>query len=148
MYETINDYQTQQEVKAHTTLSPQQQEFLWKVQHGHQGERARDDSSYQDMSSATEVVGITTAFTYLPFAANQNSSTTSADNPYFQQPCPAAAGSSSSPVLGHVTVTGQLSPTMVVIQGGAGEILAIEDDDQEYTVMSQAGTLTIARIAA
>ena len=39
-------------------------------------------------------------------------------------------------------MTGQLSPTMVVIQGGAGEILAIEDDDQEYTVMSQAGTLT------
>ena len=144
MYETINDYQTQQEVKAHTTLSPQQQEFLWKVQHGRHGERARDDSSYQDMSSATDGVRITTGFAYPPFAANQNPGTTSTGNPYFQQPCPAAAASSSGPrpVLDHITVTGQLSPTMVVIQGGTGEILAIEDDDQEYTVMSQAGTLT------
>ena len=78
------------------------------------------------MSVAAEGVRIiTTGFIYPPFAANQNPGT-----PCFQQPCTAAAGSSSSPVLG---------PTMVVMHSGAGEIIAIED---EYIVMSQAGTLT------
>ena len=105
------------------------------MQHGRHGEGAKDHSSYQDMSSATEGVRITTAFAYPPFAAN---GTTSAGNPYFQRPCPAATGSSSSSVLGHVTMTGQLSPTLAVIQGGAGEVLTIED---EYIAMTQAETL-------
>ena len=89
------------------------------------------------MSSATDGVRITTGFAYPPFAANQNTGTTSTGNPYFQQPCPAAAASSSGPrpVLDHIiTVTGQLSPTMVVIQGGTGEILAIEDGDQDIII--------------
>ena len=143
MYETINaDSQTQQEVKAGVTVSPQQQEF----QYGSRGERSRDDYSYVEMSSANENVRITRAgFTYPPFAANQNPSTTTAGNPHFQQPCPhcsVVAGSSFIPALGHITVTGRgpVSPTMVVMRVGAGEIL--KDDDQEYTVMSQAGTLT------
>ena len=96
------------------------------------------------MSSATENTRITNAgFTYPSFAANQNPGATSAGNPHFQQLCPhcsAIVSSSFSPVLGHITVTGQLSPMMVVIQGGAGEIH--KDNDQEYTDMSQAGMLT------
>ena len=99
-------------------------------------------------SAATEGIRVTTGgatFIYPPYtAANQQNAISRPGNPYTQQPCPAAAGSSASPVFGHtVTVTGQPSPTMVVLQdrvGGGGVFL--EDDDQEYTAMSQAGTLT------
>ena len=98
-------------------------------------------------SAATEGIRVTTGratFIYPSYTASSQQNTTSRPgNPYTQQPCPAAAGSSGSPVFGHtITVTGQLSPTMVVLQdrvGGGGVIL--EDDNQKYTVMSQAGTL-------
>ena len=39
-------------------------------------------------------------------------------------------------------MTGQLSPTMITLHDGVGGGVFLEDDDQEYTVMSQAGTLT------
>ena len=151
VYETINDYQTHQEVKPNIHLSPQQQEYLWKVQHRQHGgsePRPSMDDSYQAMmssSAATRTEAVTTNFTYPPFAvANQQQQNPSsrAGNAYTQQPCPAAAGSSASPVFGHITVThaGQLSPMMITTQDGGGGFFV--DDDQEYTVMSQAGTLT------
>ena len=104
------------------------------------------DDSYQAMMSSRADPGITSgpSFTYPPFAAanqqqNALSSRVTVGNPYTDQPCPAAAGSSASPVFGHITVTGgQLSP--IILQGGGGGVF-IEEDDQEYTAMSQAGTL-------
>ena len=99
------------------------------------------------MMSSRVDPGITSgpSFTYPPFAAanqqqNALSSRVTVGNPYTDQPCPAAAGSSASPVFGHITVTGgQLSP--IILPGGGGGVF-IEEDDQEYTAMSQAGTLT------
>ena len=107
-----------------------------------------DDTSYQAMMSsaaATEGITVTTGrpgFIYPPFAvANQQSPSPRVGNPYTQQPCPAAAGSSASPVFGHVTVASQLSPIMIMLPQDGGDAF-FEDDDQEYTAMSQAGTLT------
>jgi hypothetical protein len=155
VYETINDYPSQQ-VKPNIHLSPQQQEYLWKVQHRQHGgrePRPSMDDSYQAMmssSAATHNEAVTAqsgpSFTYPPFAVanqQQNQASSRVGNPYVytQQPCPAAAGSSASPVFSHITVTaGQPSPTMITVQDGGGAFY--EEDDQEYTSMSQAGTLT------
>ena len=145
VYETINDYQTQQEVKPKIHLSPQQQEYLWKVQHcQHGGREPRPsmDDSYQAMMSsnaATRTEAVTTSFTYPPFAAANQQQSSRVGNAYTQQPCPAAAGSSASPVFDYITVThtGQISPTMrIMVQDGG--VTFLED---EYTEMSQAGTL-------
>ena len=159
LYETVNDYQTHQEVKANIFLSPQQQEYLWKVQHRQLGEEraiGRDDASYQEMTSArSEGIRMTNvensqAFTYPPFNDNQQNQGIASGalrftNPYFQHhPCPAAASSSLSPAYAHMTAigSGPISPPIMVFQSGGGEFIATEDDDQEYTAMSQAGTLS------
>ena len=160
VYESIDDYQTQAQAEKNKKLSWQQQDHEWKLQQREldSERKSLEDSTYQVMNSATG--GMVDEYNFQPYPSArspnhhnptempQGAESIALDNSYpfaFQvgQPCPAAAGSSSSIHDLHD------DPNILVYHPSCGDHLltVIEvpdngDDQEDYTFMSQAGTLS------
>ena len=111
-------------------------------------EREEMEDAYQYMSSAGQGVS-RTQFTYHPYTTDRSTAMrmNQGEDPGLTFPCPAAAGSTSSPVHDHHT-----EQELHFHMGNAAFIddplPNVAEEEQEYTAMSRAGTLTGQNIAA
>lgn len=142
MYETITEYQ----YNDYHAVSEAEKKRMLMLQEQHQKQKAlqfgREElvDTYQYMSSAAgQAQGVSrTQFIYHPYTTDSSTamSMNQGADPGLNYPCPAAAGSSSSPV--HFLPSLPVSTQNVAY---TGDPLPVIDED-EYTAMSRAGTLT------
>ena len=142
MYESIAEYQ----YNDYHAVSEAEKKRMLLLQEQHQKQKAlqfgREElvDTYQYMSSATgPAQGVSrTQFIYHPYTTDSSTamSMNQGADPGLNYPCPAAAGSSSSPV--HILQSLPVSTQNVAYTGNP--LPAVDDD--EYTAMSRAGTLT------
>lgn len=150
MYESIAEYQ----FNDYHAVSEAEKKRMLMLQEQHRKQKALqfEVDTYQYMSSAAGLAqGVSrTQFIYHPYSTDSSTAMmmNQGADPGLNYPCPAAAGSSSSPVRHNQHA--DPSPNFPIAMHNAaytGDALPnndsdVSDEDQDYTTMSRAGTLT------
>ena len=161
LYETIDGYQKQTPAHSKATMfSWQQQEYLWKLQQqpNFESDRPGDvieaDIPYQKMHSASEqgVAGVYNPSHVMMHQGSQKPNNSQKSYSFQVESCTAAAAAGNTTVTSPIRMTDSDSDTDFHHSQSFGDHLSTtavvnesvgtaEEDQSEYTFMSQAGTL-------